>query len=298
MEKSSTSRFPPLLFIIPALIWGSTWYIIKFQLGTVSPVLSVAYRFLIAGVLLLSYCLLTKKKLILTLRQHLLVAVQSCFLFGLNYWMVYRSEHYLTSGLVAVVFSTLIFLNMFFGSLFLKSPIEKKVLVGAVLGVIGTVLIFRPELKSIDFSDDIITGLAYAVTGTVFASLGNIASAYTQRKNVPVIQGNAFGMLYGGTVMMGIAILSGTELRWDMSLSYSLSLLYLAIFGSIVAFGTYLTLIGNIGADKAAYVLVIIPVISLLISTFSEGYQWTWWSIFGALFIVMGNTIALRKSKK
>ncbi|XWN36379.1 MAG: DMT family transporter [Balneola sp.] len=286
-----------LLFITPVLIWGSTWYVIKFQVGNVDAMLSVAYRFGIAGVLMLIVCSLWKMKMNFTKKEHQFILLQGLLIFGFNYWLVYNSELYLTSGLVGLIFSLLVFLNIINGRIFLKTPFENKVIIGGFLGLIGTGMVFWEDLSHFSFTDGKIIGLCFAVGGTYLASLGNITSARNQKAGIPVIQSNAFGMVYGAIAMFVIAVILGKEIRFEVSQSYVFSLLYLAIFGSVIAFGAFMTLIGNIGASKAAYVSLVAPVIALTISTFLEDYTWSAISLSGAVMILIGNVIALRVSK-
>ena len=288
-----------ILFAIPSLIWGSTWYAIKFQLGTVDPLLSVAYRFLAAGILLILFCLATGRKMKFTLREHLMMLLLGLCLFGINYWFVYEAETILASGVVAVIFSLIIFFNIFFNAVLLKGKIKPDVILAAVLGVGGTALLFKNELKTIqNGSGDWIVFLL-CLGGLTFASLGNIISAYKQKKNMPVLQANAYGMLYGGLAMFAVVLMTGKPLNFEASLNYSVSLLYLTIFGSIVAFSTYLKLLGEIGPDRSIYVTLITPAIALLISTFFEGYRWDVFAVLGILLLFSGNILALRfKTKK
>ena len=283
------------LFAIPTLIWGSTFFVIKFQLGTVDPTWSVSYRFILAGILLLAYAKVKRLNLKFSYQQHLFILLQGLFLFGLNYWLVYMAEQVLVSALVAVSFSMIIFLNIFFGSIFLKKKSEKKVFIGAVIGIIGTCLLFRNELIGIKTEELPLFHLALCFLSVVIASLGNITSAYNQSKSLPVIQTNAFGMLYGGICIGIIALISGEPMTFDTNLAYTFSLFYLSVFGSILAFGAYLTLIGKIGADKAAYVLVVIPVIAVTLSVIFEDYRLSWYVILGMIMILGGNIIVLKK---
>lgn len=287
-----------LLFITPVIIWGSTWYVIKFQVGNVDPMLSVSYRFGIAGFLMLIICRVWKIKLTFTQKEHVFILLQGLLIFGFNYWLVYMSELHLTSGLVGLIFSLLVFLNIINGRIFLKTPFEYKVIIGGFLGLIGTGLVFWKDLSNFSFTDGKVIGLAFAVGGTYLASLGNITSARNQKAGIPVIQSNAYGMIYGALAMFLVAVILGKEISFEASQSYVLSLLYLAIFGSVIAFGAFMTLIGNIGASKAAYVSLIAPVIALTISTFLEDYQWSSISLSGAAMILIGNVVALRSTKK
>lgn len=291
MNKSNNS----LLFVIPALIWGSTWYVIKFQLGPVDPLLSVAYRFGLATVLLLLFCWFTKRNLKFSGIEHARIALQGALLFGFNYWLVYQSETYLSSGLVAVGFSTLIFFNIFFGAIFLGSKIDKKIILGAISGLAGTAIIFRSELLTFEGSGNSYTGLVLLVASVMIASLGNIASAKNSSLKIPVIQSTALGMGYGSLIMFILAIVLGKEFIIDTSPSYLASLAYLTIFGSIIAFSTYLTLISKIGPGKAAYAIVVVPVVAVTISTFLEDFNFTIFTALGMALLLLGNILALYK---
>lgn len=283
------------LFIVPALIWGSTWYVIKFQLGQVDPLWSVSYRFFLAGLILLAYALIRKIKLKFTRVEHARMALQGVLLFGVNYWLVYEAEEELTSALVAIAFSTIIFFNIFFGTIFLGKKTVRKVFLGAGLGLFGTFALFYNDLTGVHYESIPVYSVVVLVLSVVFASMGNVASAANQSKGIPVLQANAFGMIYGAAGMALIATFSGITPTFDFQSEYVLSLLYLSVFGSITAFGAYLTLIGQIGPDRAAYVLITIPVTALVISVLLEGYEINAWSIGGVTLILIGNLIVLRK---
>jgi len=283
-----------LYFVIPCLIWGSTWFAIKFQLGKVDPLVSVVYRFLIAGLLLIGFSLIRKLNLRYTFREHLLMIVQGIILFGFNYWLVYLAEKNLASGVVAIIFSFSVFTNIFFNYLLLKGKIRREVIAGAVLGIAGTLLIFSHELQS---SEQLIVGyqaFLFCFGSIVLASLGNILSKHNQNRKLPVIQTNAFSMTYGSLAMLLMVPLSGRSFSFDASIPYIASLFYLAIFGSIVAFTFYLKLIGDIGPDRAGYTTLVAPVIALIISSFFENYQWGIVAVLGIVLLFAGNILALK----
>lgn len=287
-----------ILFAIPALIWGSTWYVIKFQLGVVDPLLSVAYRFLLAGIFLILFCLATSKKMTFSRKEHSLILLLGLSLFGFNYWFVYQAETILTSGVVAVIFSLIIVFNIIFNALLLKGKIKRDVIIAAILGIIGTIFLFKNELRS--FSLNSKDGLVFLIClgGIVTASLGNILSAYKQKRKIPVIQANAFGMLYGGIAMFIIVVLLKKPIVFETTLNYSLSLLYLSIFGSIIAFSVYLKLLGEIGPDRVVYIAIITPAIAIVISTIFEGYKWDIYGFAGIFLLFAGNFLALRFKKQ
>jgi drug/metabolite transporter (DMT)-like permease len=287
-----------LLFIVPTLIWGSTWYVIKFQVGDVDPMLSVSYRFLLAGVIMLLIARCLNLPLSFSKTEHGFILLQGVLIFGINYWLFYISELYLTSGLVGLIFSLLVIFNIVNARIFLKNELDVKVIAGGILGLMGTVLVFWDDLKIFSWEDGKLLGITLAIGGTLIASLGNITSARNTKAGIPVISCNAYGMTYGGLTMMLIALISGKNLTFAVTTEYIASLAYLTIFGSIIAFGAYLTLVGTIGASKAAYVSLITPVIALLLSTFLEDYTWSAVTIVGVLFILIGNTIALFRSNQ
>ncbi|MEJ2543173.1 MAG: EamA family transporter [Calditrichaceae bacterium] len=287
-----------LLFVTAILIWGSTWLVIKFQLGVVDPLISIFYRFLLAALILFIYLFLTKTKIKYSLKQHMQMALQGALLFGLNYWLVYLAEQHLTSGLVAIVFSSIVFLNIIFGTLFLKSKIRLLVVMGAIVGFIGISFVFKNEIIGFNLSSQNSIALIIAFIGAISASLGNISSAYNQKKKIPVIQNNAFGMLYGSILMLILAISMNKPIVFDVSIPYILSLLYLSILGSVVAFTCYLTLLGNIGADKAGYTTLVIPVIAIILSTIFEDYRWNLFVLIGIILISLGNILVLRRKRR
>lgn len=283
------------LYLGAVLIWGSTWWVITFQFGVVDPMLSVTYRFFIAALLLFAYCRFAKLDLHFSWQQHLFMALQGMLLFGLNYWIIYLAQVHLTSGLVAVLFSTILIMNILNSAWLLGKKIELRVVIGAVLGMFGIGLVFLPEFKQLSMHNTALWGLGLALFATLLASLGNITSARNQANRIPVVQSNAYGMLYGSLILGVIALITGKTWTFDWSLGYILSMLYLCVFGSILAFGFYLTLVGRIGADKAAYAILLVPIVALIFSTVLEGYVWSAYALVGVGLILSGNLLVLLK---
>jgi len=283
------------LYGATVIIWGTTWLAIKFQLGSVDPMVSVLYRFIAAAVTLILYCKLRGLNMRYRLRDHIFMALQGLVLFSVNYWLIYLAEAHVTSGLVAVIFSSIVFLNMVNGAVLLGSPIHSRVLLGAVIGIVGMVLVFWPQLAAFSLSDKTALGLVLSVASTCMASLGNIISVRHQRHNLPVIQTNAYGMAYGAGIIGLISVISGRSFNFEMSLPYVGSLFYLTLFGTVIAFGCYLKLIGRIGADRAAYATMLFPIVALGISTVYEGYQWHIHNIIGLVIVLIGNWMVLNK---
>jgi drug/metabolite transporter (DMT)-like permease len=286
-------RHSATLYFSAVFIWGSTFFAIKFQLGDIAPELSIAYRFGLAALILFGWCVLRDLPLRFSLQQHRWMALQGIFLFCLNYLLVYHATARLSSGLIAVIFSTIVLMNIINGAIFLRKPTSLLVLLGALCGLLGIALIFAPEISGFSLSDASVVGIILSLLGTYVASLGNIISARNQHRQVPVIQSNAYGMAYGAVALFLAALAQGKAVQFDFGAGYSLSLLYLALFGSVLAFGSYLTLLGRIGPEKAAYTMVLFPLVALGISTLFEGYQWSPSSIAGVALVLLGNVIII-----
>jgi drug/metabolite transporter (DMT)-like permease len=284
------------LYLTSVLIWGSTWLAITFQFGIVPPAVSVVYRFSLAVLILFGWCVARGLTLRFAGKEHAWMLAQGVLLFGINYVAVYVAETHVTSALVAVVNSLIVFLNIAGTRLFFGTPIRRSTVVGAVLGVTGIVLVFLPEFGREAGRGDPRLGLALALLAAVSASGGNLIAARNHRAGVPVIQMNAFCMLYGTLAVAAYALATGQAFAFDTSARYLLSLAYLAVFGSVVAFGAFLTLLGRIGADRAGYVAVAIPIVALLLSAAFEGLQWHPALVVGMALCLAGNVAVLRRA--
>lgn len=286
------------LYLVAVFIWGSTWLAITFQLGKVPPEVSVAYRFALAGVILLAWSLVRRLPLRFSWRQHQWMALQGALLFGLNYVCVYLAESRISSGLVAVIFSLIVFFNIVGTRVFFGTPMKPATLFAAALGVGGVTLLFLPELRHPSSATGSAWGIAFAVISAISASFGNLVSARNQRHGMPVVQLNTFGMLYGASFVALYALFAGRHFTFDASPAYLLSLAYLALFGSVLAFGAYLTLVGRIGADRAGYSGAAIPLVALMLSMAFEGLRLHAPEILGIALCVAGNILVLRRRAK
>src|SRR3954471_21646840 len=208
------------LYLVAVLIWGSTWLVITFQLGRVPAEVSVAYRFALAGGILVLWSLVRRLRLKFSRREHGWMALQGALLFGLNYVCVYLAEGRISSGLVAVVFSLIVFCNIAGTRIFFKTPLRPATIIAALLGVGGVALLFLPELRQPAHSTETVEGVLFSVIATVSACGGNLVSARNQRRGLPVLQLNAFGMLYGATFVAIYAAAIGRPFLFDPSARY------------------------------------------------------------------------------
>lgn len=282
------------LYAVVVLIWGSTWIAIQFQLS-VAPEAAVAYRFALATLILMAWCGLRRLPMRFSRRDHLFMAALGVCLFSFNYVLIYIASIHLTSGLLAVVFSTIVIMNMINGAIFFHRRPETRTVIGAVLGMAGISLVFARDLAAFDLATGGSIGLLLSLAGSYVASLGNMASARNHGHGIPVMQANAFGMLYGTVMLFGYIAVAGVPLTFDTSPSFLAALVYLALFGSVIGFGTYLTLLGKIGPDRASYSSVMFPVVALLLSTWFEDFIWTGNIILGVGLTMLGNVVILTK---
>lgn len=284
------------LYALVVAIWGTSWIGLKLQVNADVEVLaSVVYRFGLGAVTLLLWCALRRLPLRFSARQHLRIALQGSLLFCGNYILFYQAARHLTSGLLAVAFSTVILFNLILGALFLGQRLERRLAIGAALGLAGIAMVFWPEIDGFSLADAGARGGLLALGGTVCAAVGMTLSARNQRAGLPVVQTNAFGMVYGTLVTVLVAVASGTHFGFALTPAYVGGLLYLAIPASVLAFGAYLTLVGRIGTARASYASVLFPVVALAISTVLEDYHWTAVACGGVALVLLGNLIVLAR---
>ena len=284
------------LFISTLIVWGPTWYIIKFQLGIVDPMTSVFYRFFLSSIIILVFCVLKKINLRFSLKEHFFIAALGVSLFNINYVLFYLSTVHLISGFVALCFSSILFLNVINNIIFKGKFPKIMTLVGGFIGTLGLLFIFYDEIINFEFSKGTSIGILLGVLATYFASIGNLISEYTSKIKLNVVAVTGYGMLYGSITLLIYLLVNGIELNFDFSYRYVFSLLYLAIFGSVFGFILYLSVIKNIGANDAAYIAIIMPLIALIISTIFEGLEWDLNLYVGAILVLFGNILILKRN--
>ena len=283
------------LYAITVLIWGSTWLAIEFQLGVVEPEVSIVYRYLLASVVLFLFCKIRKLKISFNLKYHVWFALLGFFLFCLNYILAYRAQVHISSALAAILFSTIVWINIVLSRLIFRTRAGLPVLVGAMLGVSGLIVLFAPQVSGVTLSNSILYGSFLAFLGACASSCGNMVSQLAQKRSLPVMQANAWGMLYGAVLTAAIAVGRGHPFNFDATFTYIASLVYLAVFGSVVAFGAYLTLLGRIGAHKSGYAAVMFPVVALILSILFEGLSLNFSILLGTALVLTGNVLVLKE---
>ena len=284
-----------ILFGITLFCWSPTWYVIKFQLGYVDPLVSVFYRFIAASIIIFIYLIIKNKKLRFSLNHHIWFLLFGICLYSLNYVFFYLSNTYLISAFPAVVFSTVVIMNILGEAFYFKKKPSLKTLIGATIGMVGIIIIFHDEIFNFSLTNGTHMGLFLALLGTFCASTGNMVHQRNLNNNFPLIETIAYAMLYGSLVTLLITQIKGTELLFEYSFSYIATLAYLSIVGSIFAFIFYLKLLEKVGAGRAGYVGVVMPVLALLISTIFEDLKWQVDLIVGLPILIIGAILVINQ---
>ena len=287
-----------ILFIFTLLCWAPTWYLIKYQLGYVDPLVSVFYRFIIASLIIFIFLFIKKKNLKFSVNHHFWFLLFGICLYSVNYVFLYLSNTYLISAFPAVVFSTIVIMNIIGETFYFKKKPSFKTLIGASIGMVGIIIIFNDEIFSFSLDEGTHIGLFLALIGSFFASTGNMIHQRNLNYNFPSIQTIAYAMLYGSIITLLITQIRGTELMFEYSLSYISSLIYLSIFGSIFAFIYYLRLIEKVGPGRAGYIAVVMPVLALIISTVFEKLEWQTDLIIGLPILIIGAVLVINQNIK
>lgn len=285
------------LFAACVAIWGSTWIAITFQLGRVAPEASVLYRFLLSSLLVFAYCLARRLPLRYTAREHGWFALLGITMFSVSYIFVYYAERHVVSGLVAVGYSASPLLGMLGMRLFFGTPMTRRIATGSVLGMAGIALVFVPEFERMQGGGSTALGAAFTTLAVLVSSLGSMVAYRNQAARLPLWQSMAWGMLYGAAFSLLATLATGQRLAFEATPAYVLSLLYLAVLGSVAAFAGYLTLLARIGAARAGYIGVMVPIVALLLSAAFESFRWHALTFAGIGVSVLGNIVILREKR-
>ncbi len=281
-------------FLAVTLIWGTTWIVIRDQLGMVPASWSVTYRFLTGGLVMLAVARFSGVSLRVDRANIGFVIMFGIAQFVFNFNFVYRAEHHITSGLVATVFALLFVPNAVFARLFLGQRTAPRFWIGSVIAIGGLSLLFINEVQGDESSrTQTLTGIGFTLLAVLSASTANVMQATKRARALSMPAMLGWGMVFGAMVDGLFAWQMAGPPVFEMRIGYIAGLAYLAIFASALAFTLYFGTIRQIGPAKAAYSSVIIPIIAMLISTFAEDYRWTVLAAGGAALAMVGAVIAL-----
>jgi len=285
------------LYFLVVLIWGTTYYAIKLQLGDVPPLQSVFYRFVLAAVLMWIIVAISQARVRFALRTHMMFALLGLLMFSLNYVVVYHATAYLVSGLVSVIFSLMVLFNTLFAWLFFKERPSTALVIGGVLGLGGLTALFFDDVYGISVNHAVVVGAGLSLLSTVMASSGNMMVQLMKLRGLNVVSSNCWGMTYGSLYLFVAILLTGEPWQFSLQADYIGSLLYLSLAGTVIAFWAYMTLIHRIGAPRAAYITVLFPLVAVLVSTLYEDMHWTLSKLLGVVLIIAGNLFIIRRKQ-
>ena len=283
--------------IVCALIWGTTWYAITLQLGAVPPLASIVWRFGLASALLFLGCLIARQNIRLSRAQHLAALGQGAFAFSISYSFTYASESHVASAIVAVTFAALTFINLVLFRLLAGQRAAAASWGGALLGLVGVAVLSGGEVLSAGFDGRAALGVGLALIATTASAFGNFFAWKGQQKGSAAIPSTAWAMAYGTGLLVIYGLATGVEFTIDPTPTYIGSLLYLSIFGSVIAFGLYFTIARVIGYAMASYISALTPPIAMLVSVLFEDARFGWPAAVGLLLVLSGQALLIRAPK-
>lgn len=281
-------------FALVALIWGSTWLVIKDQIGSVPASWSVTWRFTVAAAGVLVLALARRESLRLDRRGHRLAMLLGLLQFVCNFQFVYRAEQHITSGIVAVLFALLLVPNALFARIFLGQPLTRGFLAGSAIAIAGIALLLLHEVRTAPVGDEALLGVLFAFCGILSASSANVLQASETARTRPMLAVLFWAMAWGVAIDAAFAWTVYGPPRIDMRPGYLLGIAYLGVMGSVVTFPLYFQLVRELGPGRAAYNGVLVPVVAMLLSTLFEGYRWSALAVAGAVLAIAGLIVALR----
>lgn len=307
-EKPASVRTPPapapftpfdfMLYTASVLIWGLSWIAMHYQVGVVAPEVSVVWRFAIAAPIMFAIAALRGEPLWFPLTEHRYLLGLALAIFSTNFVLFYYGAQHVTSGLLSIVFSLASIGNVVLAALIFGARIERRIVLGGMLGVAGVAAMFYPELGGMRVDAAALIGLALSLGGTLSFCLGNMLSVAAQRRRLPMFASTAWSMAYGAVIMALFSAARGKTFTLEWSATYLGGLLYLSLIGSVIAFSAYFTLLRRIGPARTGYTTVMYPVVALIVSTFAEGYQWSLPAVLGLAAVLCGNVLVLRTPKR
>ena len=295
--KASSLAVDLASLAVCSLIWGTTWRVIKLQLGTVPPLESVVYRFALAAALLFGWLLAMRRPIALTRAQHLTVLAQGAFGFCIQYSLVYIAEEKIPSGAMAVIFAATAFINLLAFRLLLKHRAPPLAWAGVLLGLAGVAAMSASQILQAEGRGDGRLGVLIALAGVLTAVIGNMFAARAQTLRVAVVPATAWAMGYGAALLGGFVLVTGQPWRFEASVRYVGSLLYLSVFGSVTAFVVFYFLARRRSYTFAAYVAALTPPTAMVLSSLTEQARWGWAAFAGVALVLAGQVLLIRGAR-
>jgi drug/metabolite transporter (DMT)-like permease len=248
------------LYALICAIWGSTWVVIKIGLLGVPPFLGAGLRFLLSAALIGLVLAFRRARFRLTHEEKICVLSAGVLVFWLDYAAVYWAEMHISSGLTAVLFSTLPLMTSLLSAYWTRTEtLSRRKLIGILVGMFGTVLLFWPQERLGTYQ---VLGMLAALGASLCAAI-NLVTMKKHGRHANAFLVNFFGMAFGAACLL---VMSAALERWSAvawTRSNVLAIGYLSVFGSVIAFSAYYFLIKRMDATIVSLSTLIIPIVAL-----------------------------------
>jgi drug/metabolite transporter (DMT)-like permease len=289
---------PRLVWLILCGIWGSTWLFIKLGLADLPPLTFAGIRFVIACAILFVVIRLRQVALPRARADWILLSISGILSFGLNYGLVFWGEQYISSGLAALLQATLPAFGLVFAHFYLPGErLSWAKIGGVVLGVCGVGVVFSNQLAIA--GSQALAGCVALILSAMFAAYSNVLVKKYGKHLDPAILA-AGQMFFGLVLLLAVGVsLEGNPLRFHWSPIALISLLYLAVVGSVIAFLLYYWLVLNMDVTKSMLIALVTPVVAVLLGMIVLDEQIGWRTLAGGAMIMSGIAfIVVRRGKK
>ena len=276
-----------VVWLILCGIWGSTWLFIKLGLADLPPITFAGIRFVIACAILFSWIKIRRLPVPTARGDWMLLAITGILSFGLNYGLVFWGEQYISSGLAALLQATLPAFGLVFAHFHLPAErLSWTRIFGVVLGVCGVGVVFSNQLRIA--GTKALAGCVALILSAMFAAYANVmVKAYGKNLNPAILA--AGQMLFGLLLLLVVGIaLEGNPLHFHWTRIAVISLLYLALVGSVIAFLLYYWLVLNIDVTKSMLIALVTPVVAVILGMIVLDEQIGWRTLIGGAMIMLG----------
>lgn len=255
------------------VVWGSTYYFIGVCLRDIPPFLLGTLRFSLAGGLLLMLCMMRGER-VLSRRLVMRSAVSGIVLLFVDQAVIMLAQRYVSSSLVAIVASSTALWIMLLDYREWRHNFRRRITVaGMLLGFAGVAMLYAEQLgQGQSFGDDGVCGVLLLVGGCVSWACGTLYSKYRASavESVNGFAGSAWQMLWASFVFVLCAVFEGVSVRpvvSEVRVSSWLSLVYLVVFGSLLAYSAYVWLLKVRPAAEVATHAYVNPIVAVVLGT-------------------------------
>lgn len=288
---------PRLVWLVLCGIWGSTWLFIKLGLADLPPFTFAGIRFVIACTILFSWILIRRLQLPRKRSEWILIAVTGIFAFGLNYGLLFWGEQYISSGLAALLQATIPAFGLVFAHFHLPGErLSWARIGGVVLGVCGVGIVFSSQLAVA--GSQALAGCVALIFSSIFVAYSNVlVKAHGKNINPAILA--AGQMVFGVLLLLAVGIpLEGNPMNFRWTPMALISLLYLALVGSVIAFLLYYWLVLNMDVTKSMLIALVTPVVAVILGMIVLDEEIGWRTLIGGAMIMLGiGIIVVRKAR-